>query len=180
MSLFILFLTFFSSPARADEGPPVVRVLNARLAESLEQSYAVSPTVRALMDELEESDLIVHVLSLSPELRRSYSGTLKFVQSAGGRRYLRIAVDERLPADQRASVIAHELQHAVEVARAAYVVDHATLSVLYKHIGYETGRDPDRRRYETDDARRIGALVLADLKAAELEARHASVTRPRY
>lgn len=179
MSLFILFLTLFSNPALINDRLPVVRVLSARVAETLEQGCAVSPTIRALMDELSQSDLIVHVVGMGVEPRRPYSGNLKFVQSAGGRRYLRIAIDERLPADHRAAILAHELQHAVEVARNGFVVDQATLAVLYKHIGYETGRDPDRRRYETDDARRIAALVLADLRTAELEARHASVTRLR-
>jgi hypothetical protein len=144
---------------------PVVRVVNAHLAETLEWSRAVSPTVRALLDELEQSDLIIHVRAMPMEHRRHYSGAMRFTARSGGRRFLRIDVDLRLPREQRAAVLAHELQHAVEVARHEFVVDQASLAVLYQQIGYESGGAPNNVCFETTDARRIGALVLADVRA---------------
>jgi hypothetical protein len=142
----------------------VVRVLNTRIADALDDGYAASPTVRALIDELERSDLIIHVLGMSMQQRHQLSGAMRFVQRAGDRRFLRIFVDQRLTPERRAAVLAHELQHAVEVARHAFVVDEATLVLLYKHIGYESGDARDDSCFETDEAKRVGAVVLADFK----------------
>lgn len=144
----------------------VLRILSAELAHTLTDLYAVSPGARRLVDRLERSDLLIHVLGMGFDRERRFIGTTRFVVNAGGRRYLRITVDQRLPADRRAAALAHELQHAVEVADAAVVVDHASFAALYREIGHVSGGDPLANCFETLAAIRVGARVLEEFRAA--------------
>ncbi len=136
-------LQSLATVAAAEAQPvPVVRVLSPYLARTLSEAVHLSPTLRALVHDLGRSDLIVHVTGRPPldsfRLTRRLAGTMRFVTATPTRRFLRITVDESLPPAQRASVLAHELWHALEVARAPHVVDQASFAVLYRHIGHAT------------------------------------------
>ena len=108
--------------------------------------------------------------------RRTFTGTLQFVVRAGGRRLLRITIDERLAADRRAAALAHELQHAAEIADATFVVDQASFAALYREIGHESGGDPHTNCFETPEAVRFGARVLSEFRAAASSARREART----
>ena len=85
---------------------------------------------------------------------------------------LRIAVDDTLPDDRRAAALAHELYHALEVARATWVIDAAGFAALYRRIGYQSGGNPHADCYETTAAVRAGRQVFAELRAATLADRN--------
>ena len=156
----------------------VVRVLTPRLTATLDEIYRVSPTARAIVDELEESNVIVHIQGMRPDLRARLVGTMRLTQFSAGRRFLRIAVNDWLDPDRRAAALAHELQHALEVARAGFVVDQASLGALYGRIGYESGGDPNAECYETAAAMHVGRIVLQDVRAAVALARRGSSPAP--
>lgn len=124
-----------------------------------------------MIDRLERSDLLIHVVVMRPDRARAFTGTTHFVTRAGGRRFLRVTIDERLPADRRAAALAHELQHAAEVADAAFAIDGETFAALYRDIGYESGSDPHANCFETPEAIRVGARVLEEFRAAASSAR---------
>ena len=88
-----------------------------------------------------------------------FTGTTHFVTTTTGRRILRITVDERLHRDRRAAALAHELQHAVEVARYRSVIDQVTFKDRYRAIGYPSGADPHANCFETSEALRVGETV---------------------
>jgi len=103
--------------------------------------------------------LIVHVTGRSPltSARTSprLAGTMRLVTVTPTRRFLRITVDESLSPKRRAAVLAHELWHALEVAREPHVVDRHSFEALYQHIGhrsfgmsswYDTGGGGRRRQ----------------------------------
>src|SRR5918994_7515616 len=97
----ILFTITFSSAAAADPtSPPVIRVLHPRLTATLDVLYSSSSSARDIVDELESTDLIVHVVALTPSRRHEFTGTTHFVVAAGRRRVLRLAVDETLSDDR--------------------------------------------------------------------------------
>ena len=98
---------------------------------------------------------------------------MRFVHASGGRRFLRITINQRLADDQRAAALAHELQHALEVARAESVIDKASFADLYKRIGIESGADHHAPCYETDNAKLVGAIVLGEVRTAAAVARRA-------
>lgn len=157
-----LFLIVPDAPAQSDQR--VIRALDAALAATLDDAYRSSPVMRSLADELERSDLIVHIVALPPPLRPHFLGMMHFVQVAGGRRFLRLSVNERLGSDQRAAALGHELYHAVEVARARAVVGQASLGVLYRTIGEARPTGRPLECYETEQAIRAGEAVLAEVR----------------
>ena len=140
-----------------------VRPLDPVLSRILHESYQHSPTVRSLVDQLEQSDVIAHVVSRTRQT--THAGTLHFVTAGHGVRFVRITIDSALPRRSRAAVLAHELQHAVEVAQATWVADEPSFARLYRTIGRASGQG--QMHYETAAAERIGARVFAELGRSE-------------
>ena len=118
-----------------------VRSSDDRLLKALRDGVARSPTLRDLMAYL------VHR-----------------IVTAGNRRYLKVVVNRELARDRLTSVIAHELQHAREVAEAANVRSSAEMGGLFKRL--DSGRCVlIRSCTETDAAVRLQAAVLGELNA---------------
>lgn len=157
----LLVLLVLPVGADADSTYPHVRPVGESAARLLEAGRARSLTIRTLIDALDASPVIVHV-----EQRRTSPGdppgALRFITRAGVHRYLRITIDILLPLNQALALIGHELQHAVEVAGAGWVVDSSSMETLYEAIG-----EPCRsglRRFDTAAARYVGRLVLDELR----------------
>lgn len=137
--------------------------MDADITASLARGSRTSPTLRALLDGLEQSDVIVYI-----EARWLHggeaAGSTRFVTHAGGQRYLRVTVDILVQGDAAIALIGHELQHASEIARAPWVVDQATLDELYRTIGRADCTSTAAARYETAAAREVGWTVLHELR----------------
>jgi hypothetical protein len=143
-----------------------VRTEDAGLRELIRDARSASPTFRELLDRLEGSDIIVHV-ARRPDMRVSLEGQLNFVARAGGRRYLRVAVAGRLPARRLVAIVAHELQHAVEIADDGAIVDAPTLAQAYRRLA---DRSQTRRdgvlEFETRTAIDVAARVWREYDSA--------------
>ena len=96
--------------ARAGARPVVVGGVRPRPGRSRSSSARC-------VDELDASDVIVHVVA-SPALPTGMIGTMRFVAQLGGARYVRIDLASLAAPDVRVATLAHELQHACEVARS--------------------------------------------------------------
>jgi hypothetical protein len=59
--------------------------------------------------------------------------------------------------------LGHELQHAVEIADAAQVVDAPTLAAHYSRIGAQTNAGSPVLTFETDAARKTSMQVRREL-----------------
>jgi hypothetical protein len=158
-----LSLCLFTPPVAAADTTHAVRVIDPTLAATLRDASLSSRTLRALVDELERSDVIVHVVAMEPRADQ-LGGRLAFVHAASGVRILRIAINPRLPPARRAALLGHELQHAVEVAQAPSVVDVASFAELYRHIGYRVPNISPSVCYETHAAQQIADRVTFDLE----------------
>lgn len=154
----------WTSPGRADLVTPRVRPLGSRVVSLLQRGYAVSPTPAILVDALERTNVIVHI-----EERWLFDGgpggETQFVTTAGGQRYLRIHLDPSIHDEAAIALLGHELQHALEIAEARWVVDHETLVRLYTCIGYESRGRPHTRGVDTARANETGRHVLTELRA---------------
>ncbi len=109
-----------------------------------------SATVRQLMDALETTDVVAYVEVPADTWASAPLASLTLVGASARQRFVLIRVD-RWAADtpERAPKVAHELQHALEVARDPTVRDAGTLRRLYARIGWEAGDG----QFETTAAR---------------------------
>jgi hypothetical protein len=136
---------------RVRAAAPFVRALIADTA-------ARSATVRDLIARLGWTDAIVYVeLTASSRIQTART---KLVTSAPGVRFIRIGINAAVPFADVAPLLAHELQHAVEIAEHAEVTDDDGLRRLYERIGRTSGGD----RFETEAAREVEWIVRGELR----------------
>ena len=160
-----------SSPLVAEAKWPFrrVRPCDAAVGALIVRGAASSVTLRALINTIERSDLIVHVEQVNRP-GQGLAGATRFVTRAGGQRYVRITLYGYRSVNQTIALIGHELQHAVEVATAGWVVDQATCLELFHAIGHRTcGAQRERVCYDTDAAVQAGARVWDDLHHHQAE-----------
>ena len=140
---------------------PHVRGLDPFAAGALERGQHRSQRFRELVRELNTSDVIVHVVT-NAGLTSGVAGTTRFVARLGGARYLRVDLASTLSADLQVVILAHELQHACEVARSA-ASSSGGVRALYQDIGKAVSGYTDV--FETTDAVRTGAEVRNELRS---------------
>lgn len=121
---------------------PRVRAYDRKAAALLASGLAQSQEVAALVEQLNRGDLFVCIeTGLAQALGlRAKCGTLRITAATPAGRYARLSIV--VPGQQvdLIGALAHELQHAVEVAGAPEVQDAATLRRFYEAKGF---RNPD-------------------------------------
>jgi hypothetical protein len=156
--MWILLVALALSDLPCDPAPhlraasPIVRAL-------IDEATVTSSTVNRLIAQLQDSDTIVYVeLTGSPDVPRAR--TILAAASANVR-FLRISINVLIPPMDRVPLLAHELQHATEIAGALEARDENGIRQLYRRIGLGGSMD----RYETtaasDVERRVRAEQLA-------------------
>lgn len=171
-SALVVVICLSLTPNLEAQGAPSIRVLNPALARTLNDALATSSTLQGIVEEIEHSNLIVHVVGLLPHERRRYLGKMQFVNASTTHRFLRIWVDVQLPADRRAEMLGHELFHAVEVARTRTVVDPQSFAALYRQIGEDSSMGLALDCFETADAKRAGRQVQQEVRRSEASRRN--------
>ena len=134
-----------------------------RLAELLGLGISRSSAFRELVEALDASDVIVYVSFASNPKLRSYLP--HDVVAAGAHRYLRVVLNIKLTDREVIPVLAHELQHAWEVAQARDVGDAAGMITLFNRIGYPVLKGTQVR--ETDAALHVQQRVRAELASSD-------------
>ncbi len=136
-----------------------LRSNNPSVRKAISIATGRSPTLRALVEQLTVHGGVVYVTpSISVPQGREAS-LLHAMWASGGLRYLRILVRWGLPEDYLVAVIAHEVQHVLEVLEAPEVHDARSMQELFDRIGV---RSLDA--YETDAAREIQTKVFGELR----------------
>lgn len=162
--------TVRSGPLPRPSGPEIdsllhsperhVRTTDRRIAKMLELGARRSTTFAGLLAALERTDVIVYIepaKALPPKL----DGRLLLLPISNHQRYLRIQVRATLSREELVPLIAHELQHALEVADEPDVRDEASMIRLYERIG-ETSWGV--HAYDTAAARSTGRQVRTELE----------------
>ena len=144
-----------------------VRFDNERIAEVFQRVVQRSAAFRKLLIEINASDTFVYIEDGRCSTRTIRS-CLMLAASQNGFRYLRIKIQSREMLPVVAAQLAHELQHAAEVAQRSDVVDTATLSALYREIGFATSMKGAPECWETQRALATERLVLRDLDAVRV------------
>jgi hypothetical protein len=144
---------------------PSVRSTDAVIGAVLADTIQQSASVQKLVDVIEGSNLIVYLAR--GDCPRPAIACLMMGGGSAGVRYVRI--NFRLPEgpgkasgwhpSELSISIAHELQHAAEIAQWPEVVDGASLQAAYVSRGLDCGR----RHLDTDAAIHAGAARRAEL-----------------
>jgi len=147
---------------------PHIRTVDPQIRALIDDAMESSATVRALVERITASDVVVYVAcDRDPSVRAA--GRLNFMTSAGGLRYVVI----RLKPKRRAATIAmlaHELQHAAEIADMPAIVDEASLARAYARIGYRSHGMHGGVAFDTSAAVETGRRVLEEVTALRASA----------
>jgi hypothetical protein len=146
-----------TTPARLSH----VRGGDALALTVLHDAAALSPTVASLLAQLEETDLIVTVIT--GRLPERINGHTRMVTAAAGVRYLRIILKIPNVTERLIATLGHELRHAMEIAGMPEVRSEATLAAAYRRVGVAMARDG---YFETEAAVQTGRLVARELAQA--------------
>jgi hypothetical protein len=135
-----------------------VRAQSSEVRVLIESTLAHSPTARALAARLAATDAIVYVeVTASPQIRTART---KLVTAVARARFIRIGINMAMSERERAGLLAHELQHALEIAEHADVRTDDDVRRLYRRIGHAAGGDS----FETDAARAVEWTVRSELR----------------
>jgi hypothetical protein len=154
-----IFVIAVAPPLASADVPLTPRPLDPAAAGIFERAVARSSSVRALVRELESSDVIVHIETCW-QLPDGANGSMRFVTRSGGYRYVRITIAAGLPANSRTAILGHELQHAVEIARSK-AGDVDSVRKLFESKGYRTRGWHDV--FETEAAQRVEKAIRSEL-----------------
>jgi hypothetical protein len=164
-SLSCAALVILAAVAAAQDVAPTGRVrgVNDQARRLLAAGEQRSPTLRQLIAELDGHDLIVLVTVESPstEVGGRYRGSTRLLGASHGQRFAAIWVDALMGWPRAIPLLAHELQHAVEVAREPSVDSQEQMIRLFSQIG----RELRPRQFETAAAIDAEFLVRAEMSA---------------
>lgn len=135
---------------------PHVRMPQAHVARLVAGAAARSPTLASLLQQLQDTDVVVFVTTTTA-LAPRIAGRTILVNATSSIRYLRVEVRANASGDEIITTIAHELQHAMEIARSDVRSERA-LARLFETIG-----EHHARGFESAGARAIGVRVRREL-----------------
>ncbi len=157
-------LVFGSSVASAghrEDQTSRIRFDNSRIDEVFRYAMKHSPSFVDLVATLETLDRLVYVEE--GHCGRSEERACLHIVHAPDSRVIVIRIDPRQPIRAVALHLAHELYHALEVAREPDVVDAVTLRALYERIGVRSCFGGAESCWETRAAVAFEALVARQL-----------------
>ena len=150
-----------TAPAPLDPIGVHVRAMDPGTREWLRTVAAASATFRSLLARLVVSDVIVYIGTVD-RIVGGLAGQLYFVTATPSVRYVRIELARGGNQREMVALVAHELQHAVEIAAAPRVRDRQSLALLYLGMGGPSNHS----RYESVAARVTEERVKNELAGA--------------
>jgi hypothetical protein len=136
-----------------------LRAVDKRVSEAIAAGLGRSVTFASLVVALDRSDVIVYI-ETSRTLPSTLAGRMLIAAGPANQRYLRIQISATPGGVELISLIAHELQHALEVAASPDVRDEKSLITLYQAIGHGAR---GQHKYDTVAAQNAGRQVRTEL-----------------
>jgi hypothetical protein len=158
----VALLTLGLAPVSTAQSPHL-RVLDQPLKTLLDRGAAQSPTLRRLVEEVETTPVLIFV-ECAMKLPSGVGGRTNFVTSVNAMRFVRVAIDCTLTERWQTTLMAHEIQHALEIGRRPDVDDVEAMEELYEEIGIPTVRDRAHRHFETAEAMAVQRAVEQELE----------------
>jgi hypothetical protein len=146
-----------------EPSPTHVRADSPHVRALIDEGVRRSPTIRALVDQVDRSDVVVYV-RMRDLPRVQLDGRLSLLTVSGGRRYLVVELSCERPREVQLATLGHELRHAVEIADEPSVTDSHALARFFARIGTDMGGWQEQA-FETAAAASAGRQVHHDLVA---------------
>ena len=151
-----------AAPAFANEGGSQhIHHSDSNMATLMDRGIAGSETFRSLVAQLDAAPIQV-LTKCDLSLPDSVSGRLNLVTSVQGVRYVQLAIRCTL-STRSVSFLAHELQHALEIANNPEIDDADSMESYYAEVGFPTYLVGSHRSFETDAAIMIQRRVYEEL-----------------
>lgn len=144
--------------------PANIRPSQVSLTRALCQHARRSATLRRLLAAVGAARLVVYVEEAGTTSRQ-WDGRIRFVGRAASWRYVVIDVTPHASGPVLASLLAHELQHALEID-GGRVEDVAGFRALFGRIGFRTGA-AHVEAFDTAAAIDAGVDTLRELTGRE-------------
>ncbi len=125
----------------------------------LQDARQRSPTVAALLDTLEDTDLIVLVDVVGDDSR--LRARTAIIGATDAFRFLHVALNAMRGDDRLIELLGHELQHAVEIASQPDVRDAFALAQRFAALGWSLSGG----HFETEAAKSVEEQVRRELNA---------------
>jgi hypothetical protein len=136
---------------------PHVRAVTPAAHALLTEAVAKSSVLNLLIGRLDATDVFVYIeVTGSSDIPLART---KLVTTVPGARFLRVALNAQVPPWDRLPLLAHELQHALEIAADTDVRDDDGIRRLFQRVGFSGGID----KYETAAARDVERRVRVEL-----------------
>lgn len=148
-----------------DEPIPHIRPTDGRLRALVNDAARSSPTVRALIERITASDVVVYLACERDATVRS-AARLNFVATAGGVRYVMVRMKLGQARAAAIALLAHELQHVAEIADAKAIVDEQSMGREYERMGGRRRYNGRAVMFDTTSAVDVGERVLGELAAS--------------
>ncbi len=158
---FLLTLPLGASAHPGSEPHPHIRPLDKDLRALVESGIRESPSFRALVAQLDASDVVVYI-RCGRSMRSGLSGQLTFMGASSGLRYVVVSIEHDALPERKIATIGHELMHAVEIAATPSIVDSASLGGEYARFG-KAGRAGMDFVYDTNAAIDVGRQVWREV-----------------
>ncbi len=155
-----LVATLSAAPVLAQVPASKLRPQTARISNWLANGRARSPTLRALIARIDANDVLVYLDVLSG-LRPGVSAALTFMGDTPYGRMVRVSIRPDLSGREAMAMIAHELQHVVELLEHPEVRSAAAFEALFKRIGHPSTFA--ERHFDTKAALDTGDRVRHEL-----------------
>jgi hypothetical protein len=162
-SILLLVFSVFGAPASAQNSTHV-RTSDPRMRRAIHDGVSRSTLFRDLVAQLDASDVIVYV-EAEFLLPQHLQGRLTWLSAVGGQRYVRVGIACALAGPQQIAILAHELQHATEIASAEGVIDEVSLAEEYRRIGFASAGVNGSAGYDSRAAIDAGRRVWQELSS---------------
>jgi hypothetical protein len=138
-----------------------IRPESSLLRTVVAAAFDRSAIFRSLIDRIDHSDVVVH-LTCEQFSSPTLNGRTVLVAATPFVRYLRVQIRCHQPTQLLVGIVAHELQHVVEIASTPRVIDDRSFGALYRTIGFATDEGDRVEQFETTAAQTVGARVQAE------------------
>ena len=139
-----------------------VRTESSFLQAVVSTAFDRSVLFQSLIDRIERSDVIAH-LTCAQFSSETLAGRTVLVAAKAEVRYLRVEVRCQQLMPPLVGIVAHELQHDVEIASAPSVIDDQSIAALFRTIGFQSRGAFWGGQFETTAAQDVGDRVQSEV-----------------